>query len=408
MYGTRPAAASWGDELRKGLISCNLTVGTVPRCCFHNELRSVAGTAHGDDIFVAGPRQDIAKMGATLKKRWETRDQMIGPKPDDQKELRTLKRTLRWCKDGLVFAANLRHGREDVDEMKLSKSKPVPSPATGDGAARCRGDELEPLDEEEKRINQRIVAKPNYLAHDRLDLKYATSCLASAVSSLSLGDMQAAKRGGRCLRKAPVAWQGSPFHYPRPGELLCYTDADWASDKTFRRSMSGCVVTLGGGVLNCWAKKQKSVALSSWESELFAAITSGTRSLGLQSELMDLGHSCSVTVATDSQSVVDHSKRPGHSVASKHVGLRGLWLQEALVDRKLELEKVDTAMNPLTCVPNRCLETEYASCVGLLECMCATGTMGDDPNELYLSRLDESCRCDKFEQSCDAESEGAC
>ena len=37
-------------------------------------------------------------------------------------------------------------------------------------------------------------------------------------------------------------------------------------------------MTLGGGVLNRWAKKQKSVALSSWESELFAAITSGTRS----------------------------------------------------------------------------------------------------------------------------------
>ena len=77
-----------------------------------------------------------------------------------------------------------------------------------------------------KRLYQLIVAKLNYLAHDRLDLKYAT-CLASAVSSLFLGDMQAAKRVGRYLRKAPVAWQGFPFHDPRPGELLCYTDVDW-------------------------------------------------------------------------------------------------------------------------------------------------------------------------------------
>ena len=37
---------------------------------------------------------------------------------------------------------------------------------------------------------------------------------------------------------------------------------------------------MGGGVLNCWAKKQKSVALPSWESELFSALMSGTRSLG--------------------------------------------------------------------------------------------------------------------------------
>ena len=62
LYGTRPAAASWRDELRKGLVSCSFTVDTPPRCCFHNELCSVAGTVHGDDIFVAGPRQDIAKM----------------------------------------------------------------------------------------------------------------------------------------------------------------------------------------------------------------------------------------------------------------------------------------------------------------------------------------------------------
>ena len=92
-------------------------------------------------------------------------------------------------------------------------------------------------------------------------------------------------------------------------------------------------MTVGGGVFNCWAKKQKSVALSSWESELFSVVTSGPRSVGIQSELKDLGYSCSVSVATNSQSVIDHSRRQGHSVASKHVGLRGLWLQEAQADK---------------------------------------------------------------------------
>ena len=59
LCGTLPA---WGGELKKGLVSCSLT-GTVSRCCFHNELCSVAGTVHGDDFFVAGPRHEIAKMG---------------------------------------------------------------------------------------------------------------------------------------------------------------------------------------------------------------------------------------------------------------------------------------------------------------------------------------------------------
>ena len=130
-------------------------------------------------------------------------------------------------------------------------------------------------------------------------------------------------------------------------------------------------MTLGGGVLNCWTKKQKSVAQSSWESELFAAITSGKRSVGIQSELKDLGHSCSVTVATDCQSVIDHSRRCGHNVASKHVGLRGLWLQGVPVVGKLELEKVDTATNPADVCTKRCLETESANCVGWPVCTFA-------------------------------------
>ena len=75
------------------LALCRVASFTTSRC-------SVAGTVHGDDIFVAGPRQDVAKMGTTLKKRCETRDQMMGPKPGDQKELHILNRTLRWARIG--------------------------------------------------------------------------------------------------------------------------------------------------------------------------------------------------------------------------------------------------------------------------------------------------------------------
>ena len=42
-----------------------------------------------------------------------------------------LNRTLRWCKDGLVFAANLRHGREAVDELRLSRSETSVVPIHG-------------------------------------------------------------------------------------------------------------------------------------------------------------------------------------------------------------------------------------------------------------------------------------
>ena len=142
----------------------------------------------------------------------------------------------------MVFAANVRHGREVVDELGLSKSKPLSSPATGDGATRCQS---ELLDEEGKRLYQRIVAKLNYLAHDRDELKYATSCHASAVSSPGLGDMQAAKRVGRHLRKALVAWQGFTFSRPTARRALV---------------LHGC----GLGLRQCFSKVDERWCRDSW------------------------------------------------------------------------------------------------------------------------------------------------
>ena len=113
---------------------------------------------------------------------------------------------------------------------------------------------------------------------------------------------------------------------------------------------------------------------------------------------MDLGYSCSVTVATDSQSVIDYSKRRGHSVASKHVGLRGLRMKEAPVDGKLGLEKVDSATNPADVCTKALPGNRIRELCRLARVyVCGSeGTMGGDPNEWSLSRLDELCRCEKL------------
>ena len=83
---------------------------------------------------------------------------------------------------------------------------------------------------------------------------------------------------------------------------------------------------------------------------------------------------------------------------------------EAPVDGKLGLEKVDTAMNPADvctkALPGNRIR-ELCRLARVYVC-CSEEDMGDDPDKWYLSRLDELCRGEKFEQSCDAESEEAC
>ena len=58
------------------------------------------------------------------------------------------------------------------------------------------------LDDVEKQLYQRIVAKLKYFARGLLDLRYATSCLASAAAAPDLGDLEAATCVGWYVKKS--------------------------------------------------------------------------------------------------------------------------------------------------------------------------------------------------------------
>ena len=54
--------------------------------------------------------------------------------------------------------------------------------------------------------------------------------------------------------------------------ILVYVDSDWAGCKTTRKSTSGGAMMLGQHALKTWSKTQSLLALSSSESEFYAAL----------------------------------------------------------------------------------------------------------------------------------------
>ena len=72
-----------------------------------------------------------------------------------------------------------------------------------------------------------------------------------------------------------------------------------------------------GGLLRFWSKWQKAVSLSSWESELYAAVSTGVEVFGFQSGLRDFGNNTRVMIACDNQGVVDHTARQGPLMTKK-------------------------------------------------------------------------------------------
>lgn len=60
--------------------------------------------------------------------------------------------------------------------------------------------------------------------------------------------------------------------YEKGGDGLCvYSDADWATDKLDRRSVSSAVIFHGSNPLSWSSKKQSCVALSTVEAECIGA-----------------------------------------------------------------------------------------------------------------------------------------
>ena len=115
--------------------------------------------------------------------------------------------------------------------------------------------------------------------------------------------------------------------------------------------------------MKTWSATQDPLALSSCEAEYYvmaegvmkaAAETLGivvegaTRAIGMQSAAKELGIEAAdivIEVATDSSAAKSFASRRG-SGGMRHVEVKWLWLQQAVADGKVRLQKILGATNP--------------------------------------------------------------
>ena len=73
-------------------------------------------------------------------------------------------------------------------------------------------------------------------------------------------------------------------------EMTTFTDSDSGGYKETRKSSSAGVVLLGKHTLEAYTRKQKIIAKSSAEAELYAAALGASESQGIVSLRTDTGH----------------------------------------------------------------------------------------------------------------------
>ena len=129
-----------------------------------------------------------------------------------------------------------------------------------------------------------------------------------------------------------------------PSTIEVHTDSDWAGCKRTRLSVSGGVVRLGEAVVRSWSKDQKNLATSSAEAELYAANLGGQQALGIQTMMRELGHEMCIRVHIDSSAAIGILQRKGLGKI-RHLDVADLWMQSAIIRKKLEVVKIDGSAN---------------------------------------------------------------
>jgi len=127
-------------------------------------------------------------------------------------------------------------------------------------------------------------------------------------------------------------------------DVCAFADADWANDRGDRKSVSGWVAKLNGDPVSWSSKKQRVVALSTCEAELYAEAAAIQEVLWLRGLMEELGlHTrTGSAVYGDNQSTIALSQNGVKGERTKHVDVKYHFVTETVDRGVVKLQWVPT------------------------------------------------------------------
>ena len=230
-----------------------------------------------------------------------------------------------------------------IKALGLEGSSPALTPkvvAKGETGIEDKEGSIDPeLGQEETTMFRAVAARLNYLSQDRPDITFATMKLCSKMSRPDAQDLKNMKRLGRFFVGRPRV--GCLFEWQSCTPLL--TRIGQETDSQESRSAGGMILH-GKHLIKAWTKQQSLVATSTVEAELFAGNRAPTESTGVQAFAKHLGRVVPIRLHIGSSAALSITSRTGLGKA-EHIEIQYLWLQEAVRNNKLTVEKIPSERN---------------------------------------------------------------
>ncbi|XP_038890649.1 uncharacterized mitochondrial protein AtMg00810-like [Benincasa hispida] len=167
-----------------------------------------------------------------------------------------------------ILVSQRKYTLDLLKETGMTECKPADTPVKSNLNLIESADDV-PVNKERY---QRLVGKLIYLSHTRPDISYAVSLVSQFMQAPYGRHMEAVTRFLRYLKSSPR--KGLVFRKHDKRSIEAYTDSDWASSVTDRKSTSGYCTFVWGNLVTWRSKKQGVVARSSVEAE-YKAISLG-------------------------------------------------------------------------------------------------------------------------------------
>jgi len=221
-----------------------------------------------------------------------------------------------------------------LEKFGMSQCKPVGTPL--DKSIQLKRDDS---DNKVCSTNYRqIIGSIMYaMLATRPDIAAAVSIVSQFLERPSEAHLCAAKRILRYLKGT----KDYKLHLGQNSDLTLvgYSDANWGNDPDTRRSTTGYLFYLSGGVITWSSKRQPTVALSSMEAEYMAHAQVTIEAIWLRNLLSELGFKQKVTtIYEDNQSCIALAKNPIDHQRVKHIDTRYHFIRERIESGEINLE----------------------------------------------------------------------
>ena len=336
IYGLKQSSRCWFNTIDEFLENSGYTKSSSDPCIYiKREGEDIMLIAlYVDDLIPASNSKSmLLREKAALRQRFEMKDlgevhYCLGIQVERDKDNKRMR--LHQAQ----YLENL------LEKFGMQDCKPAATPV--DQSTKLLPNEGEPIDKENY---QALIGGLTYaVTATRPDLAQALGTVNQFCSNPGEEHWKAAKRILRYIKGTidyGITFDGNK---ETDVELKGYVDADWGSNPNGRKSHSGYLFTVCGGVISWASKKQSVVALSSTEAEYVAASLASQEAIWLRALLGDISfvQKKPTVIKEDNQGTIALSRNPKYHPRTKHIDIKYHFIRDKVAKKELILDYCPT------------------------------------------------------------------